>query len=146
MRIIKSKKGLALLAVLVVAAVAAIGGYAYFSSTGSGSGSAGVGASTPVALTSGTVSGLYPGGTSVPVTVTIKNNGGGDEYVDTVSGTVADNSGCLGSWFTVAPATYQKVLAPGASDTVATTVTLNESGGNQDPCQNASMTINWTSN
>ena len=147
MRIIKTKKGLALLAVLVVAAVAAIGGYAYFSSTGSGSGTAGVGSSTPVTLSSAGVTGLYPGGTSVPVTVSIQNTGGGNEYVDTISGTVADNAGCLGSWFTVAPVTYQNTVAPGKTVSASpTTVTLNESGSNQDACQGKTMTINWTSN
>ena len=37
MKLIKSKKGLVLLATLAVAVVAAIGAYAYFSKTGSGS-------------------------------------------------------------------------------------------------------------
>ena len=34
MKLIKSKKGIALLGVLVIAAISAIGAYAYFTSTG----------------------------------------------------------------------------------------------------------------
>jgi hypothetical protein len=65
MKFIKSKKGLALLATLVVAAAAAFGAYAYFTSTGSGTGSATVGTSTAwtVAQTSAdnlAVGPLYP--------------------------------------------------------------------------------------
>ncbi len=82
MSFIKSKKGLALLATLVVAAVAAIGGYAYFTASGSGTGSGVVGHSADTitvvgtaadAVTPGTVA--NPGDTS---TVTFKaSNGSG---------------------------------------------------------------------
>ena len=41
MKLIKSKKGLVLLATLAVAVVAAVGAYAYFTSTGTGTSSAG---------------------------------------------------------------------------------------------------------
>ncbi|HEY0417439.1 MAG TPA: hypothetical protein VGC78_13735, partial [Gaiellaceae bacterium] len=115
MRIIKTKKGIALLAVLVVAAVAAIGGYAYFSSVGAGTGSASVGSSTPVVLTSTSVSGLYPGGPGVAVPVSVTNNGGGDEYVNDINGTVANNGSCLGSWFTVSTDHVGQSFAPGAT-------------------------------
>ena len=36
MKVIKSRKGIALLAVLVVAAIASFGAYAYFTTTGEG--------------------------------------------------------------------------------------------------------------
>lgn len=64
MKLIKSKKGLALLATLAVAAVAAIGAYAYFTSTGTGTGSAQVGSASPWTVgESGSPSGalaMYP--------------------------------------------------------------------------------------
>jgi len=149
MKFIKSKKGLVLLAVLVVAAAAAIGGYAYFSSTGSGSGTASVGTSSNIQLSSPLVGTLYPGGAAVPVTVTIHNPGTGQEYVGTISGAVQNGGtggNCLGSWFTVAPITYNAEVAGGASPTANTTVTMIDSGSNQDACQGATMTINWSSN
>jgi hypothetical protein len=62
-RFIKSKKGFALLAALVVAVAASVGAYAYFSSTGTGSGSATVGTSTAFTIPTGNDQGgpLYPG-------------------------------------------------------------------------------------
>ncbi len=153
MRIIKTKKGIALLAVLVVAAVAAIGGYAYFTSTGSGTGSAGVGSSGSIDLTSSPVSGVYPGGGAVQVAVTATNNNPGDEYVDTISGTVEDittgpNAGCMGSWFTVTPAVVQQALtANGGHATVNAAVSMPSNlTTNQNACQGATLTIDWTSN
>ncbi|HZT84843.1 MAG TPA: hypothetical protein VE984_05415 [Gaiellaceae bacterium] len=145
-RFIKSRKGLVLLATLVVAAAAAVGAYAYFTSTGSGSGTASVGMSSNIQLSSPLVGTLYPGGPAVPVTVTIHNPSSGQEYVGTITGTVADNGGCQGSWFTVAPISYNQEVAGGASPTASTTVTMNDSTTNQDACQNATMTINWSSN
>jgi putative ABC transport system permease protein len=49
-KVIKSKKGIALLAALIVAVAAAIGAYAYFTTTGSGTGSAAVGTDTAISL------------------------------------------------------------------------------------------------
>jgi hypothetical protein len=148
-RFIKSKKAFVLLATLVVAAAAAVGAYAYFSSTGSGTGTASVGSSSNIQLSSPLVGTLYPGGPAVPVTVTVHNPGAGNEYVGTISG-VVQNGGtggnCLGSWFTVAPVNFNTDVPAGASPTAATTVTLNDSGTNQDACQGATMTVNWSSN
>jgi hypothetical protein len=112
-----------------------------------------VGSSGAITLTSATVSGLFPGGASVPVTVTATNNNPGDEYVDTVSGQVQDittgpNAGCMGSWFTVTPAVVQQALtANGGSTTGSASVSMPSAlTTNQDACQGATLTINWTSN
>ena len=43
MKVIKSKRGIALLAVLVAAAIAAFGAYAYWTTSGNGTGSASTG-------------------------------------------------------------------------------------------------------
>jgi hypothetical protein len=145
-RVITSKKGIALLATLVVAAAAAVGAYAYFSSTGAGSGSAAVGNSSTIILSSDPVGNLFPGGPSIPVTVHVVNPGGGNEQVNTITGAVQDNGGCLGSWFTVAPINYNQDLSPGAGPDASTTVTLNDIHAPQDACQGATMTINWSSN
>ena len=140
------KKKAIVLAVAVLAIALGTGAYAYFTSTGSGTGSATVGSSSGIQLSSPSVGTLYPGGADVPVTVTIHNPGSGAQFVNQVSGTVADNAGCLGSWFQVDTVTYANTLAAGASDTASTNVRMLDSGTNQDVCQGKSMTINWSSN
>jgi hypothetical protein len=68
-----------------VAAIAAAGfAIAYFTSGGSGSGTATVGTSTPFAITGSTTGTLYPG-TSEPVTFTVNNPGGGNQQLGTIS-------------------------------------------------------------
>jgi hypothetical protein len=146
-RTLRSKKFIVLAAVGAVAvAVAAFGAYAYFSSTGSGTGTASVGASSAIALSSPAVGTLYPGGPDVPVTVSIHNPGSGNEFVGTISGTVADNGTCQGAWFTVDPITFSAQVAAGATTTASTNVRMVESNTNQDACQSKTVTINWSSN
>jgi hypothetical protein len=61
MKFIKSKKGIAMLATLVVVGASAFGAYAYFTSTGTGSGTATVGATgNNIYVTSTTTGTLYP--------------------------------------------------------------------------------------
>ena len=146
MRKLLRKRYLAPLALVATLALAA-SAWAYFSSTGSGTGSATVGSSAQVSLSSDAVSGLYPGGADVPVTVHVANPGSGAEYVGTISGTVADNGGCLGSWFQVDPVAYNSDVAANSSGADApTAVRMLDSGANQDACQGATLTINWSSN
>jgi hypothetical protein len=139
------KRTLAVLGGVAVLAMA-VAAVAYFTSTGSGTGSATVGSASGTQLSSPTVSTLYPGGADVPVTVSIHNPGSGAERVGTISGTVADNGTCLGAWFHVDSITYNQTVAPAATTTAATNVRMLDSGTNQDPCQGQAMTINWSSN
>jgi hypothetical protein len=147
-KFIKSKKGIALLATLVVAAVTAVGAFAYFTSAGSGSGSATVGSpsASDIQLSSATVGDLYPGGADVPVTVDISNTGNGTEYVGTISGTVEDNGDCLGSWFQVDSVDYNKSLDKAGNDSANTNVRMLNKDVKQDACEGQTMTIDWTSN
>lgn len=145
---ITRRRAIALLAVALVAVAAPLGAYAYFAATGTGSGSATVGSSSGVELDSaaGDVGGtLFPGGADVPVTVHIKNPGSGSQYVGTVSGSVQDNGGCLGSWFVVDSATVNSTLAKGASTTAATKLRMLDSTTNQNVCQGKTLTIDWSS-
>ena len=141
-----TKKWLALLVVGAIAVIAAVGGYAYFTSSGSGTGSASVGSSSNVQLSSSPVGTLYPGGADVPVSVSIHNPGSGAAYIGTISGSVADNGACQGSWFAVDPITYNAELGPNGNDSKSTNVRMLDSGTNQDACQGKTMTINWSSN
>ena len=120
--------------------------FAYFTSIGSGSGSATVGVSTGIVLSSPSVGPLYPGAVATSVTVTINNPGTATERVGTISGVVTTQGGCLGSWFTVASISYNASVAGGLSPTAPTTVALTEAGVNQDACQNQTMAIVWSSN
>jgi hypothetical protein len=140
------KKKVLVLAVVVLAITLGTGAFAYFTSTGSGTGSATVGSSSTIQLSSPSVGTLYPGGADVPVTVTMHNPGGGAEFVNQISGTVANNGLCLGTWFQVDSASYAATLAAGATDAVSTNVRMLDSGSDQNVCQGKSMTINWSSN
>ncbi len=86
-RLFNTKRGLALLAVMVVAVSGAVAGYAYFTAGGSGSGTAAVGVASSINITGAASGTLYPGG-SVPVTVTISNPGAAPEFVSAFSGSV----------------------------------------------------------
>jgi hypothetical protein len=144
-KFLKRKRTLVALSVVAVLAVAGAA-FAYFTASGSGSGTAGIGSSSNLELSSTAVSGLYPGGADVPVTVSIHNPGTGNQYVGTVSGTVADNGSCQGSWFVVDSVNHNADLTHGATVTEDTNVRMLDSGTNQDACQGKTMTINWSSN
>lgn len=141
-----TKRRVISLAVAASAVALGTGAYAYFTASGSGTGSAAVGSASAITLASGTVSGLFPGGADVPVTVTITNPGGGAQYVGTVSGTVADNGTCQGAWFQVDSVAYNGSISAGASDTKSTNVRMLDSGTNQNACQGKTMTVSWSSN
>jgi hypothetical protein len=98
MKVIKSKKGIALLATLAVAVVAAIGAYAYFTSTGHGTGSATVGTSSDWTVTTDTATGgpMTPGGglaTYETVGYTIANPSSGHQNLANVNIKIADANG-----------------------------------------------------
>src|SRR5688572_20673224 len=75
--------------------------FAYFTQSGSGTGTADVGSSAAIELASANVGDLYPGGADVAVIVDVTNPGSGNQYVDDISGAVATQGSCLGSWFVV---------------------------------------------
>jgi hypothetical protein len=141
-----TKKPVVIGATIAVAISAAVAGYAYFTASGEGTGSATVGSATPIDLSSPLVGDLYPDGADVPVTVTIANGGSAAQYVNTVSGTVRDSGGCDGDWFEIDSITYQDTIAANGSDTAGTSIRMLDSGTNQDACQGASLTIDWSSN
>jgi hypothetical protein len=134
----------------LVAIAAVVGAIAYFTDSGTGTGQAKVGTSTPWSVTFGTTTGtMYPGfGTStVPYTVT--NAGSGNQRLATTTASVVSDGsgnvkqsgtavpGCLASWFTATNTPPAAVtLAPSGTATGSVAVTMSESGTNQDPCKN----------
>jgi hypothetical protein len=145
-----TKRRLTVVLCALVALGIAAGAYAYFTGTGSGTKStAAIGSSSNFSVTFGTPTGaMYPGTGSDTIPYTVTNNGGGAQRLSAVAATVASDAsgnvtsggtavtGCLAAWFaatagTVTPTT----LAPGGTYNGTVTVTMSDSGTNQNPCQ-----------
>jgi hypothetical protein len=156
MSLVTRKRSLSAFATVCVLAIAA-GAYGYFTTSGSGTGTASVGTSSAVTL-HGTVTGsLYPGSSS-SVSFTVDNPSSGSQRVNTISlaSITADagHSGCSTAIsggnpdFTMAAVVVNKTFAPGNGQAVTPTgtLTMNETGVNQDACQGATLTLNLTNN
>lgn len=147
----------------VVVAVLAVGGvaFAYFTSTGSGTGQATVGTATNWTVTPGAPSGtMYPGVGSTTIVFTVQNAGTGNQQDnnDTVSIPTSgadvtshgvDVPGCLATWFTATKGTdnAQGVdFAPGQTKTVTVTVTMSDPNVAQDACQGVTPDIKLSVN
>lgn len=165
---IKSKKGLVLLATLVVAAAGAVAGYAYFTSTGSGNGSAKVGTASAWSVSAGSSLGtLYPdpatGGTNkVTVPYTVTNPSAGNQKLNQIlidvggvsnaafsTQAIASDPACTANDFalngtatantvTVSPATD---LTAGQTYTNAVTIDMIDNGSTQDNCQGQTVPL-----
>jgi len=141
----------AALAALAITAVA----FAYFTSSGTGSGSATVGTDAGVTITGVSFdSTLYPGG-STNVRFTINNTSTstavqvGSVIADTSAGTNGITAtslavGCDASWFTFDPVTVNTSIPAGRSVGETGTLHFAESNTNQDACQRGSPTLNLT--
>jgi len=149
----KRLAAVALTAVLVLASSGVA--FAYFSSAGTGSGSATVGTvgGTDLVITSsGPAGNIYPGAAPLGFTMEAQNMGPGAEHVNDISISVASDgsgnaldvagnpiTGCLASWFIVgAPIPVDATLNPGAySAVIDSTIGLTELDIDQDACQGA---------
>ena len=130
---------------------------AYFTSSGSGTGTATVGTSSAVTINATISSSLYPGSSS-PVSFTIDNPSSGTQRVGTI--TLASisvdgaHSACSTAIsggnpdFTMAAVTVNQVFPSGSGQSVTPTGTLsmNDTGVNQDACQGATLTLHLTNN
>lgn len=155
MRWITNKRAFVALGVCALAVTGAA--VAYFTSSGSGTGSAGVGSSSAVTLHATIAGDLFPGSSS-PVTFTVDNPSTGVQRVGTVTlASISADSGhssCSTTTsggnpdFTMAPVPVNQVVNPGNGQSVAATGTLamNETGVNQDGCQGATLTLHLTNN
>jgi hypothetical protein len=144
---------LASIGALAIAAAA----YAYFTTTGSGTATATVGTASAVTL-KGTVTGnLYPGSSS-PVSLTVDNPSSGKQRVGTISlekiAPDAGHSSCSvvitggNPDFTMADVVVNKVFSTGNGQAVGVggTLTMNDTGVNQDACQGATLTLTLKNN
>ncbi len=141
----------------VAALTAAGAAIAYFTSSGSGTGAAAVGSSSAVTLHATISSDLYPGSSS-PVSLTVDNPSSGAQRVGTVTlasiSVDAGHSACSTTIsggnpdFTMPAVNVNKVFSPGNGQSVTPsgTLTMNETGVNQDACQGAALTLHLTNN
>jgi hypothetical protein len=172
MKHLKTKKAFALLAVLVVAVMAAIGAYAYFTTTGSGDATATVGDSSAVTLSGttddgvpGTDDNVYPGGGGKPVFLSVTNPSSGHQFVGTVHLTSVDafagpgytnpipvgvgTGKCDTSKFSMADVIENQDVPAGGPTALlvnGSLVMANDTSNNQDGCKNAILRLNLTSN
>lgn len=159
MTFVKQKKGIAALAAVAVVAIGAMGAYAYWTTTGSGAGSAGVGTSTPLTITQlGTVSNLVPGGTAQDIDFRVTNGATFNQYVTGVTVVVdpAWSAGgganpCNAADFTVTPISWTGAdLTPGDHDYVGAAsgakIAMINQASNQDACKGVSVPLVFASN
>jgi len=141
--------------------------YAYFTSNGSGTGSASVGTAPSDVFTmasGGPSTALVPGGGGQPFDVTVQNTSADAEHLGTISmwvmlfgdsGDAADSAGndipgCSASWFTVTGSVLvDDTVAAGSTVSlsdlaiVPPTITMTETGTNQNACQGAQVGIGF---
>jgi hypothetical protein len=136
--------GVAFFAALVVGGAA----YSYFTATGSGTGNAVVGTSSPWTVAQTSTSGtIYPGAGTATISYSVTNAGTGYQKLSgtttaiaSSSGNVTANgtavSGCLASWFSTSGNTSPSGdVAPGAALTGSVNVTMTDAAASQDACQ-----------
>jgi hypothetical protein len=152
-----SKRG-ALVALGCTCALAAVGvAVGYFTSSGTGTGTAAVGSSSAVTLHATIASNLYPGASS-PVSLTVDNPSSASQRIGTVSLASISVDGAHATCstvitggnpdFTMPAVTVNKVFGNGNNQSVTPsgTLTMNETGANQDACQGATLTLHLTNN
>jgi hypothetical protein len=133
------------------------GAYAYFTTSGSGTGTAAVGSSSAVTLHATVTGSLYPG-TSSPVAFSVDNPSQGQQRVGTISLSSITVDGTHSECSTVTTGGNPDFAMPavavnksfgsgnGQSVTQTGTLTMNDTGVSQDKCQGATLTLHLTDN
>jgi hypothetical protein len=152
------KRVIAALSIVAALALAA-GVYAFFTSGGSGTGSAGVGTASAVTVhQTTTVSGLLPGGPSVALAGNFDNAGPGAVKLAAVTAAVASvtplaghtangKPDCTTGDFEVTGTSTDPgsiAVGTGIGAWSGLSVAMKETGLNQDNCQGASIAITYT--
>lgn len=172
MKIFSSKKRVAVIGALT--AVTLVGGgtaFAYWTTSGSGTGSATTSAGAPaLTITGDAPDAMFPGDSPQPLVVTVLNNAANSARVAGVTAVVSTNvSGCTGSDFKIndTPAGSAVTLnwtavdlAPGGSQSTPSSLVTpgsnsiqfnNKPSDSQDPCKaidgiTKKITITYTAN
>jgi len=158
-KLLSSRRGRILVVLAVVGTVFGGGGaaFAYFTSTGSGTGSATVGTAGTWSVTQDNTSGtIYPGSGSSTIVFDVKNTGTGDQQYGTATATVNSSgsditvggnavSGCQANWFTSSVSSDPGLgtnIAGGATVQVSVQVSMpTDSADNQNACQGKSPDV-----
>jgi hypothetical protein len=146
----RKKRALVAGAVAAVALIAAIAGYAYWTTTGSGSSTAtAAGTTAAITVTPSFASGaIYPG-VAVPVTFTATNTNPGDVMVHQIvfDHVVTSPSSCLAADFSMATVTEDhRVPTGGGALPTNGSLVLADTSANQDTCKGATVQLFVTSN
>jgi hypothetical protein len=148
-RFLKTKKNRVAIGGVVLALVLAAGAYAYWTSSGEGTGT--VKASSGGAafeVSSTLVEGLYPGGSSA-VTVKVKDvDASQNEFLTKLEAEVEKTSvaECKKEWFEVTPASQEPKVVVAHGETKEYTVNLKmkeEAAVNQNACKGATVTLKY---
>ena len=148
-RFINTKKKRLMLGGVVLALVLAAGAYAYWTSSGEGTGTVKASAGGAAFEVSSTlVEGLYPGGSSA-VTVKVKDvDASQNEFLTKLEAEVEKTSvaECKKEWFEVTPASQEPKVVIAHGETKEYTVNLKmkeEAAVNQNACKGASVTLKY---
>lgn len=144
-----TKKRAVVMAVVGSLALSA-GAYAYFSAAGSGTGSAKAGSTSPVTIvqTNTPMPALYPG-TAQPVNLDIKNAGAGTQLVRSVhleSVSTDKGTACDASAFTMADIAINARMAAGETTSKTGSLAMSDTDVDQNGCQDAVVTLTFSSN
>jgi hypothetical protein len=145
--------------VIATVAMVGIGGaaFAYWTTTGTGTGAADTGDVQAVAVNqTSVVTGLAPGSGTQALSGNFDNPNSGPAYVTAVSGTVTAVNNALGDPITGCDAGDYTIAGTGlvGSDVPAgsgvgswgnLTIAFNNTSANQDACKNAQVVISYTS-
>ena len=155
----RGRRALALLATGLIAVSVATAGYAWWSAAGTGAGAVATGTDTPWQVTTGAATGgpLTPDGPAQTVPYTVTNNSTGNQYLESVTVSVANADGtpwstgtCDANDFRVVGAApgaalvhtaLQQTFGPGGSDSATVEVQLVDTGDNQNDCKSAAVPL-----
>jgi hypothetical protein len=146
--------------IAAVAALASVGAYAYWTTSGSGTGSAATGTSQNVTVSQlGTISGLVPGGPAGAIDYRINNPASYNQYVASVSVVVdplwsaqadASKPACTAADFTISgsPDSVAADLATGDHDYQPSgmSIALDNEATNQDNCKSVNVPLLFSAN
>ena len=148
MKLLRNRKLVALLATLVLGTTA-VAGYAFWTTSGAGTGSAtNAAANGTLVLHASFPDGLTPGA-SKTVSYTADNSNSSSLQVGTVHAVVStDSATCLAGDFTVADTIENQTIAAGASGVALAhdgTIAFADTAANQDGCKGAVVTLTLSS-
>jgi hypothetical protein len=152
MKLLRNRKLVALLATLVLGATA-VAGYAFWTTTGAGTGSATNAYSNGTLVLHASFADNLTPGASEAVSYTADNSNSSSLQVGTVHADVSIDSahalaGCLASDFTVADKIENQTIAAGGSGVALAhdgSIAFADTGVNQDACKGALVTLTLSS-